>query len=56
MPTLKDLAEVMRVHPTTLQRAVKRGEIRVTRFGDVIRIPWSEYYRLTGETHDAPAG
>jgi excisionase family DNA binding protein len=39
MYTVKEIAEMFRVHVATIYRLAERGELRHIRVGDTIRIP-----------------
>ncbi len=49
LPTVRELADAMGVHPSTCYRGVADGSIAAVKLRGVIRIPWREYRRLTGE-------
>jgi excisionase family DNA binding protein len=40
-------AAALAISPSTIQRMIRRGEIRVLRIGRCVRIPVSEIERLT---------
>ena len=47
LPSVRELAEAVGVHPATVFRAVHDGEILAVKIRGSIRIPWSEFRRLT---------
>lgn len=49
-PTLKvqELADLLRVHPETVRRRIRKGEIYAIEIGDLQRIPRQEVERLLG--------
>lgn len=49
LPSCAQLADKLDVAFSTVSRAIARGEIAAVRIGRTIRIPWSEWQRLTGE-------
>lgn len=55
LPSCAELADKLDVAFSTVSRAIARGEIAAVRIGRTIRIPWSEWTRLTGED-PRPAG
>jgi excisionase family DNA binding protein len=55
LPTVAQLAKVLNVHPATVYRDVQDGKIAAIRIRNVIRIPWREYRRLTGDDAGAAA-
>ena len=44
--SIKDTAEMLDVHPRTIKRAIKDGQIVITRIRDAVRIPRKEIDRL----------
>ena len=50
LPTLEELARVLRCNIVTIHRAVKDGEITTTGVRGIERLPWSEWRRLTGQS------
>jgi excisionase family DNA binding protein len=44
--TISETAEALSVHPKTVERAIRRGEIAATHIGAAIRIPPAELERL----------
>lgn len=46
--SIREVAEQHGVHPRTVRRMIDRGELKVVRFGAVVRIPKSELERLAG--------
>ena len=46
---VQELARAIRLHPITVYRLIADGEIRAVRIGHAIRIPDSEFRRLTGD-------
>ena len=46
--TVQEVAELMRVHETTIHRRIRRGEIYAISIGDLKRIPRYEVERLLG--------
>lgn len=50
--TVNEVAELLQMHPVTIQRHLKKGLIRGVRIGaGRWRIPLAEINRLTGVTH-----
>ena len=48
MVTIKQAAEKLNVSRKTVEKAIRYGQIRVIKFGDLIRIPDTEIERLLG--------
>jgi Helix-turn-helix domain len=46
LPSQKDLARALGVHPASVGREIAKGKIKATRIGRATRIPWREYDRL----------
>ncbi len=44
--TIDEAAEALRVHPDTIRRMIRKGELRYSRVGRQYRIPQSEIDRL----------
>ena len=40
--TIPEVAKLLKLHPDTVRRMLKRGELRARRFGNRLRIPESE--------------
>jgi excisionase family DNA binding protein len=49
--SIKEFAAIMRVHPDTIRRAIKRGRISVVRFGGIKRA----IYRIAASEADRMA-
>ncbi|MBR0741205.1 helix-turn-helix domain-containing protein [Bradyrhizobium liaoningense] len=53
--TRKEAARELRLSLSTLDRAIKRGDLRVKKYGTRVLVPVSEVERF-GKVEDAPAG
>jgi excisionase family DNA binding protein len=49
LPTVQQLADVLGVHRVTIYTAIAEGDIAAIRFRGLLRIPWKEWRRLTGQ-------
>jgi excisionase family DNA binding protein len=45
--TVEEFAEILRVHPHSVYRMIRRGDIRAIKIRYIVRIPASELDRLT---------
>lgn len=50
MYTVAEVAQLLRVHYQTVRNMIKRGDLKVVRTGNTIRVTASEVKRLLGET------
>lgn len=46
--SIEEAAQILDVHPDTIRRMIKRGELFATKVGKNYRIPLSEIDRLLG--------
>jgi putative molybdopterin biosynthesis protein len=46
--SIEEAAQILDVHPDTIRRMIKRGELFATKIGKNYRIPLSEIDRLLG--------
>jgi excisionase family DNA binding protein len=53
LPTVRQLADVLGVHPITVYKAIAEGDIAAIRFRGRLRIPRREWRRLTEGGADA---
>jgi excisionase family DNA binding protein len=51
--TVEELATKFKVSDQTIYNLIKKGEIKVTRIGDSLRISSEEYLRLIGKDGNA---
>ena len=45
--TVPEFAEILKVHPRTVERMIQRGDLKIIRVGRLIRIPLTELQRCT---------
>lgn len=44
--TIKEFAQVLRIHPMTVHRMIKSGGVEIYRVGRAVRIPYTELERI----------